>query len=77
MAHTRGMLDKQGYMHTRACTRPLARVNALTRALTHTQIRDIYYFSTTATNSEVASVLRYTYNVCSNAYLRMAPLQNI
>jgi hypothetical protein len=35
MAHTNCMLDKQGYMHARACTRP--RAGERKRTLTHTR----------------------------------------
>jgi hypothetical protein len=47
------MLNKQGYMHARACT----------HARAHTQICNIYWFSTTTMIHERASLLRYTYIV--------------
>ena len=56
------MLDKQGYMHAGACTSPRARAHA--RAHTHTQICNIYCFSTATIIRARASMLRYTYIVC-------------
>jgi hypothetical protein len=38
MAHTSCRLDKQGYMHTRLCTRPRSRAHARARTHTLTQI---------------------------------------
>jgi hypothetical protein len=38
MANTSFMLDKQGYMHARTCTRPCARVHARTRARARTNM---------------------------------------
>ena len=35
--HTRCMMDKQGYMHARACTRPRARAQLCTCAHAHTR----------------------------------------
>jgi hypothetical protein len=57
------MLDKQGYMHAHACTRPRALAHARTHARAHsrTQICSAYCFSTATTIRERASVLRYTY----------------
>ena len=54
MAHTRCMLDKQGYMHARAYTRPRARPHARARAHTHThtQMSNIYCFSTATITGE-------------------------
>jgi hypothetical protein len=52
MAHTSCMLDKQGYTHVR------------TLASAHTQIYNIYYFSTATMIRERASIVRYTYIVC-------------
>ena len=46
------MLDKQGYMRVHAHT------------LGHTQINNIYCFSTATMIRERASVLRYTYIAC-------------
>ena len=51
------MMDKQGYMHSRACTRPRARAHARK----HTQISNICCFSTATIIRERASVLRHTY----------------
>jgi hypothetical protein len=62
MAHTRCMLDKQGYMHTRACTRPRVRVSI--HACTHWQICNTYCFSTATVIRERALVLRYTFIAC-------------
>jgi hypothetical protein len=56
MAHTSNVLDKQGYMHARACTRPRARA----RTFTFRQIYNTYCFSTATIIRERASVLRYT-----------------
>ena len=47
MAHTHCMLDKQGYMHARACIHPRARAHARrrnrARTRTHTQICNIAF----------------------------------
>jgi hypothetical protein len=40
MAHTSCMLDKQGYMHARICTRPRARTHTCPHAHTH-KLRNI------------------------------------
>ena len=48
------MLDKQGYMHARACT----------RSGTRTQICKIYGLVTATMVRQSPSVLRYTYMVC-------------
>jgi hypothetical protein len=66
MVHTRCMLDKQGYMHARACTCPRARAHARvhSRAHTSTQLCNIYCFSTATMIRERALMLRYTYIVC-------------
>jgi hypothetical protein len=63
MAHTSCMLDKQGYIHARACTRPRARANVRKHARTYTQICDTYCFYTETVIRGRASVLRYTYTV--------------
>ena len=60
MAHTRCMLDKQGYMHVRACTRPGARVPTRTHARTQRPIRNTYCSSTVTMIRERAYMLRYT-----------------
>ena len=49
------MLDKQGHMHSRPCTRPLA------RAHTHTHKFAIFIAFPGNNDRESASVLRYTY----------------
>ena len=61
-AHKRCMLDKQGYMHARACTRPHP---GYARAHTHTHkpISNTYCSSTATMIRESASLLRYTYIV--------------
>ena len=65
MAHMRCMMDKQGYMHARACTRPRARAPILsTHARIHRQIRNTYCFYTTTMIRERASVLPYTCIAC-------------
>ena len=64
MEHTNLMLDKQGYTHTRACTRPHSRAHLCTRARTDTQICNIYYFSTATMIRERTSVLSYAHIVC-------------
>jgi hypothetical protein len=64
IAHTRCMLDKQGYMHVRACTRPRARVPTCTHLRTYRPIRNTYCFSTPTMIRESTSLLRYTYIVC-------------
>ena len=54
------MLDKQGYMHARACTRLRAWAHARTHA--HTQSKyNIYCFSTATIIRERALILLYTY----------------
>ena len=60
MAHTRRMLEKEGYMHVRACTRPCAQVPTRT----HRPICNAYCFSKATMICERASVLLYTYSVC-------------
>ena len=59
-AHRFCMLDKQSYMHVRACTRPHARVPTRT----HRPISNSCCFSTATTICESASLLRYTYTGC-------------
>ena len=68
MAHTRCMLDKQGYLHSRACTRPRPRAWTPTRARTCRQIYNTYCFSTTTMIRERTSLLRYTYIACLIRY---------
>ena len=53
------MLDKQGYMYARACTRPLARAHAHT----HTYVI-VIAFRRQQWFRERASLLRYTYIAC-------------
>jgi hypothetical protein len=55
------LLDKRGYMHTRASTRPRARAHACACERTHICT---YSFSTATIIRERASVLRYTYIGC-------------
>ena len=62
MALTSCMLDKKGYMHAQACTRPRAQAHAHTRA--HAQIYNIYCFPTATMTRERASFLRHTYIAC-------------
>jgi hypothetical protein len=50
-------------MHVRACTLPHAPAHALMHAQPHTQICNIYCFSTATMIRETASLLRYTYIV--------------
>jgi Pyruvate/2-oxoacid:ferredoxin oxidoreductase delta subunit len=57
MDHTSSMLDQQGYMQAHV---PYTR----THARAHTQICNIYCFSTATIIRERASKLRYTYIVC-------------
>jgi hypothetical protein len=65
MAHTRRMLDKQGYMHTRACTRPRSQAPAYTHAHSHTDKCVIFIaFPLQQWFRERASILRYTYIAC-------------
>ena len=67
MAHTRCMLYKQGYINARPCTRPRARVHecaserAHAHTHNHTQICNIYCFSTVTMIRESVLILRYTY----------------
>ena len=65
------MLDKQGYMHAPACTRPRARPHAQAHARGHTHTRArahitsrTYCFSTATIFRERASVLGHTYIAC-------------
>ena len=44
MAHTRWVLDKQGYMNLRRCTCLCARVPTRTHALTQAQAKNKYLF---------------------------------
>jgi hypothetical protein len=66
MAHTRCMLDKQGYTHAAhahayASGHSHVRMYVCTQARTHRQICNTYCFSTTVTIRERAAVLLYTY----------------
>jgi hypothetical protein len=71
MAHTRCMLDKQGYTQARACTssliRPATRTHArkhsyaLTHTLTHTDKCVILFAFSRQFLREHASMLRHTY----------------
>ena len=56
------MLDKQCYMHARACIRPRVRA-ARARAHTHTQICNTAFLRQLWLH-ERASTLRYTYIAC-------------
>jgi hypothetical protein len=58
MAHTSGMLDKQGYMqtHIHLPTRPGTRTHA------HTHTTNVYCFFKETMILKHASLLRYTYN---------------
>jgi hypothetical protein len=51
MAHTLCMLDEQGYMHVRACTRPRAQETTRTHAIAR-QTKMYYSFSTATTIRE-------------------------
>ena len=62
MAHTRCMLDKQGYTRTRPHAGAPTRMQAGGR--THKQICNTYCISTATTIRERASVLLYTYIAC-------------
>jgi hypothetical protein len=68
MAHTRCVLDYQGYMHVCASTCPRVRVTARTHAsahaCTHWPRSNTYCFSTATVIRERASVWRYTYIAC-------------
>ena len=72
MAHTCCMLDKQRYTRARAFTHPRARAHpharmharARAHTHTHTEICNIYCFSTATIIHERASILRYAYVVC-------------
>jgi hypothetical protein len=59
MAHTRCILDKQGYMNARTCIRPRTWAHACARK----QICNIYWFSMATMIREGSSILRYTYVV--------------
>jgi hypothetical protein len=64
MAHTL-WLDKQGYMHLRALTRPRARVHARTRKHAHTdQYVTLIAFPQPQLFRKRASMFRYTYIAC-------------
>ena len=58
MAHTRCMLEKQGYMHTPT------RLGAHTHARKHRPKYNTYCFSLQQWFCERASMLRYTYIAC-------------
>ena len=68
MAHASCMLDKQGYMHTGAHTRPRVRKDTRTQARkharTHREICNNYCFSSALMICQSASLLPYTYIVC-------------
>jgi hypothetical protein len=59
IAHTRCMLNKQGYMHAHTRVRAHARKRA--RIHTHTHEYVIFTFSTAKMIREIVSMLRYTY----------------
>ena len=54
MAHTRCMLEKQGYIHVRSCT------SARVPTRTHRPISNNYFFSTATIIHKRASLLRYS-----------------
>lgn len=60
------MLNNQGHIYARACTRPRARAHARTEArqCAHTQMYNIYYLSTVTIIRKRGLVLRYTYIFC-------------
>jgi hypothetical protein len=58
------MLDKQGYMHAHAFTRPRTRAPTRTHACTHTDKYVILIAIPQQWLRECPSVLRYTYNAC-------------
>ena len=60
------MLNNQGHIYARACTRPLARAHARTEARqrAHTQMYNIYCLSTATIIRKRDLVLRYTYIFC-------------
>ena len=65
MAHTRCMLDKQGYTQARACTRPRSRAPSHTHAHAHTGDYGILLVLPREDwLRERASSLRYTYIAC-------------
>jgi hypothetical protein len=57
------MLDKQGYIHVRACTRSHFRAHTLTRAHAHQYVIFIA-FPQQQWLRERASILRYKYIIC-------------
>ena len=64
------MLDKQGYTHARACTRPRSR--ALAHKHAHRQIRNTYCFARQQCFGERATVLRCAHTVCP-VYTMLVP----
>jgi hypothetical protein len=62
MVHTCCMLDKQGYTHARACTRPRSR--ALAHKHAHRQISNTYCFPRQQQFLKRATALRRTHTVC-------------
>jgi hypothetical protein len=70
MAHTSCMLDKQAYMHSRACIRPRSQAHA--RARTHTHKYVILFFS--AATMVTWTRLNITLYVhCLSCYLLLKP----
>ena len=77
MAHTRYMLDKQGYMHARACTRPCTHTHTHAhnahacmhpRAHTHKCVI-LIAFPRQQRLCKLTSMLRYTYILSVIPYL--------
>jgi hypothetical protein len=77
MAHTSYILDKQGYMNSRVCTRERFRAHARTSAHAHTHSHKYVIFIAFPQQEwlrERASLLRYTHTAClvkSTAAVRM------
>ena len=63
MAHMRCMLDKQVYMHARACTQPRSRVHTRIRIQRHKYVI-LIAFPLQLWLRERASLLHYTYIAC-------------
>ena len=67
MAHTSCMLDKEDYMHSRACIRPRSQAHARAHTRTHKYVI-LFSFSWQQWLRERASMLHYTYTACLVIY---------
>jgi hypothetical protein len=80
IARTSCMLDKQGYTHARASTRPRSRASTNTRARTHTHTHTQIcntVFPRQQWLRESASILRYTHIACLVTFYIRVRTENV